>query len=261
MKELKYKVTQITFEYFGNDTHVIIAPDKSSEIGMNEITSQDKIYSFKNIKKVNDYKLFFDIGANIGESSVWAFDTFKDINVIAVEPSTFLNNYYKKNLKKYSKKYELYSAAAGTENGYVYFNYHEGHNGGSHTSDSIENDSSHSEKVDSIDLLSLVEEKTKNYKKEEVLMKMDIEGAEIAIIEDERFKSIFSKNIDKLIIELHGNFDSKIKAYEKIIKVLGEKNVSVDITNWRDNAWKNYQKLLGSKDSKGFSIWKRENSK
>lgn len=140
----------------------------------------------------------FDLGANIGLFSMYAWDFAKKI--VSVEPSGQIFEYLEKNMLQKPKQTKtiLLKAAIGAKNGEIdlygsdtNLTMFSTHKVGIHADDS--------EKVEMIDMEELFKRsKTKKCD----IMKIDIEGSEFEVLSSRGFSKVASK-IDFIVGEIH----------------------------------------------------------
>ena len=173
------------------------------------ISNLDKEFEFlKNINLSED-QLIIDAGAYIGTSSIRLSQLFKKNKIIAIEP--FKENYdiMLKNIEKYENVIPLNSALVSSDYTDEVFLYKSktgawGNNILKDTFDDRNIDII--KKVNKIDLKSLINK----YKKKISILKLDIEGSEKMIFEND--VNILN-DIDIIIVELHK------KIYQDIEKI------------------------------------------
>ena len=163
------------------------------------ISNLGKEFEFLKDIKLSENQFIIDAGAYIGASSIRFSQLFKHHKVIAIEP--FKENYdlMLKNIKKYENIIPINSALVPSNYTDEIFLYKSktgawGNNILQNTFDDRNLDVIN--KVNKIDLSSLL----KQYKKKISILKLDIEGSEKMIFEND--KDIL-KDIDIIIVELH----------------------------------------------------------
>jgi FkbM family methyltransferase len=156
---------------------------------------------FKNLKNP---KLIIDAGANVGFVSVFYANRFPPSEVIAVEMEESNFEMLKRNTNGY-KNIKPVRAALWNHNGGVSF-------GDSNSKDSFNlvDQSTNRYNVPSVTIKELLNDTTAD------LIKLDIEGAEVEVLDDMRVNNIQPK---VLVVELHERFrEGCTKALEKYLE-------------------------------------------
>lgn len=212
---------------------LIISPDKSSRFGINKIANNNSIYDLRFIDDNINVKLFIDAGANIGLSTIWAKTKFPKAKIIAFEPSLSLSYFYKKNTKNF-KKINFFNKAVFTNEGMIDFYYKNNHSGASTTnSQMLTGDHRPPKKVEAFDFIEFLD--NLNFNRDEVMLKMDIEGGEDFLFQNINFLNILKQKVKYLLIELHGDVQKQVSQYKSLISTMGIENVSVNIQGNLEN--------------------------
>jgi FkbM family methyltransferase len=162
----------------------------------------DESYKFKS----KNESVIYDIGANIGVSTLFFRLNYPNAKIIAFEADKNIYEILKNNLKAYNN-IEIINKAAWIENRIVSFD-NEG-------SDSGKIDNNGDKKVEAIRLLEFLEKEEKIN-----LLKMDIEGAETEVFMDIKYQL---NKIDNIIMEYHYKNNSEDKLIE-ILTILKQNN-------------------------------------
>lgn len=173
------------------------------------ISNLDKEFEFLKNINISEDQLIIDAGAYIGTSSIRLSQLFKKNKIIAIEP--FKENYdiMLKNIEKYENVIPLNSALVSSDYTDEVFLYKSktgawGNNILKDTFDDRNIDII--KKVNKVDLKSLINK----YKKKISILKLDIEGSEKMIFEND--VNVLN-DIDIIIVELHK------KIYQDIEKI------------------------------------------
>ena len=131
-----------------------------------------------------------DLGANVGFSCLWWLTRFPQAEVIALEPHPTHFGQCRANLAANNmlSRVELHQAAAGTESLRIMMS-------DAGTSSSVIAGSGAGIAADMLDVFALLAGRRVD------LMKLDIEGGEYAILEDQRFASL---QVPCVVMEWHG---------------------------------------------------------
>ena len=164
-----------------------------------------KQYYYFNPDSINP--VIYDCGANVGTSCLFFKEFYPSAKIKAFEPDPSISLLLKNNLNSNSiDDVEIISKAVWVDNNGIEFGA-EGSDTGSifSTKNQI--------RVESVRLKDLLEEET-----EVDLLKLDIEGAEVEVIEDCNESLLKVKNI---FIEYH-SFKDKEQDLDKILKILSQ---------------------------------------
>jgi len=163
------------------------------------ISNLGKEFEFLKNINLSENQLIIDAGAYIGTSSIRFSQLFKNNKIIAIEP--FEENYHimLKNIEKYENIIPINSALVSSNYTDEIFLYKSktgawGNNILKNTFDDRNLDVIN--KVNKIDLKSLLNQ----YKKKISILKLDVEGSEKMIFENDKD---LLKDIDIIIVELH----------------------------------------------------------
>ena len=188
-------------------------------------------------KKTNTI-LFVDLGANLGQGYSWFSNHFDGDNIKfeLFEPNPYCLTELKRLADVKNGKVKLHGVAVGPQAGNFKFYGLAENEGGkyseggsileTHASAWYEASSDLAIDVEVIDFSKYLHEKSKNY--ETILVKMDVEGAEVELLE-KMIKDFSIDLIDYLYVEFHSQFleeeNSKItkQREENIIKELKKK--------------------------------------
>jgi len=163
----------------------------------------------------NEKVLIVDLGANLGQSYrlFKKYFKFKNVKFELFEPNPFCCNELKKIPEIASGKVKLHNSGVGLKSGHVNFyglNDNEGgrfSQGGSivkhHNSRWYKSTKSKSIKVNIINFSNYLISKSKKFNR--ILVKMDIEGAEVSLLENLISKKTIKK-IDVLYLEFHSKY-------------------------------------------------------
>jgi FkbM family methyltransferase len=157
----------------------------------------EEIYSFKTN---NPGPVIIDCGAHIGMSILFFKNLYPDASIIAFEPDTHNYGLTKKNLENWKyNNVELIKKAVWINNGTIQFN--QLNDMGSSI---VEGGTTIAGDVVSVECVRL-----RDYLENKVdFLKLDIEGAEFAVINDCMDKL---QNVENLFIEYHGKFEEMDK--------------------------------------------------
>ena len=183
--------------------------------------------------------LIVDLGANLGQSYKLfrKYFKFKNVKFELFEPNPFCCNELKKLPEIVSGKVKLYNSGAGLKSGHTNFyglNDNEGgkfSQGGSivehHNSHWYKSTKSKSIRVNIINFSNYLISKSKKFNR--ILVKMDIEGAEVSLLENLISKGTIKK-IDVLYLEFHSKYQkSRLSKKTRIreLKILDKlKNIN-----------------------------------
>ena len=174
----------------------------------------------------DDKVLFLDLGANIGQGYSWFSKFFKGENIDfeLFEPNPYCYKKLKNNLKIKKQAVTIHNLGVSTKSGKVKF-YGLQEEGDiyslsgsilkNHNSIHYESKEENAIEIKTIDLGEYIIEKSKTYEK--LIIKMDIEGAEVDILEKLISTEIVNL-IDILYVEFHSQYQVKSK-YSRLIRV------------------------------------------
>lgn len=174
-----------------------------------------KIFKFVRVFKKHHKSLYIDLGAHVGKTFrlfYWVCST-KRTHFHLFEPNPHCFDILRNKIDKLSGNIRLFKEAAYVSDGIIEF-YGLGEDEGGKFSQGgsvLKNHNSHaydakkinSIKVKSIDFSVYLKEQLLNY--DSIIIKMDIEGSEVPVLEDLIKKKLIS-NIDMLLVEFHGDY-------------------------------------------------------
>ncbi len=181
----------------------IVGPDAASFVFMYKEILNERIYSFS---PSNDQPLILDCGANIGLSTIFFKETFPNARVLAFEPDPKICSFLRQNIANFElKNVEVFEYAVWKETTNLTF-LSEGADGGRVQK---KDDTKSIVHIKALDILDFVNEKID-------LLKMDIEGSELIVLE--RLSSKLQM-IDNFFIEYH-SFGRESQELDKILALL-----------------------------------------
>jgi len=187
-------------------------PDAASVISTFSELFIHESYKFISSK---ENPLIIDMGANIGLSVIYFKTLYPKSELIAIEADPLIFDYLRRNINSFRlNNIEIINKAVYNSNTNLYFN-SDGADGGK-----ISNTQNGNIIIETIDVLDIL---PKN--KEIDFLKMDIEGAELIVLE--RCKEIL-ENVKKIFIEYHSAADYP-QELSKILKLLESKGFRYDI--------------------------------
>lgn len=200
---------------FGKKDHKIKFVDMISgyEAALGMFESNSLFDCIDKIKQ-NEIKIFFDWGCNDASTSIWGHDHFSNAKIYSIDPNPKAVKIAKKNTKKLDR-INIELAAIGVTQGIIKFGFDDNWSMGGSTRWISEKDNW----VDVIQFKadSYLREKTSGFEKEEVVLKIDIEGAEIELFKNKDFLKELRKSVGYLLIETHGSFE-----YQKSLSIVIE---------------------------------------
>jgi FkbM family methyltransferase len=197
------------------------------------LNSKIFLLTYIDSRLINKYEksLFVDLGANLGQSFHW-FSSFYDNNFLTFElfePNPFCFQELMKN-KNMLKKCNIYNLGVGSRNEKVKFYGLSNNEGGkfaqggsivkNHNSISYHTRENSAIYVNLINFSNYIFQKSNIFNK--IVVKMDIEGAEIDVLES-LIKSSAIKKIDILYVEFHSKYlvkKYKNNIYKKEIELI-----------------------------------------
>lgn len=204
-------------------------------------------YMFKEIFIGNGYlfrtntsnPFIIDCGSNIGMSVLFFNLIFPDCRILAFEPDEFTFHILEKNVKQNNlEDVVLQNMALSDHDGVVDFYYDQEHPSRLQMS-TLENRMPKQKKEVKSTRLS-------NFIQEEVdFLKLDIEGTEIAVIQDLKEENKI-RLINQMVIEYHHHIDKDKDSLSKILTILEESNFGYQIDSSASRPWKSksFQDLL-----------------
>ena len=195
------------FKKFLNDKKIIKISFKKQEYSIRPhehdlevlISNLEKEFEFLKNINLNEDQFIIDAGAYIGTSSIRFSQLFKKNKIIAIEPFKENLEIMMKNIEKYENIIPLNSALVSTNHSEEIFLYKSktgawGNNILKNTSD--ERNLDIISKVEKVNLIDLID----RHKKKISILKLDIEGSEKMILEND---INILNDIDIIIVELH----------------------------------------------------------
>jgi FkbM family methyltransferase len=217
----KVKILKETQNYFiveyelNKKRKFIIRHKPSSDFSVFKSVIIEKQYSFNFECKNNEQFVIIDAGANCGYTAIYFQDRFPSSTIYSIEPS--FSNYEILNanieLNQLNNVY-LINKALWYENDLLGFdsNFRDGLE---HSIRTIENNNENELKIPALNLKSLIDEF--NVKNIEIL-KIDIEGAEAEIFNNDKQLNEVLKITKNLAIEIHDEFQCREKI-EYVLKM------------------------------------------
>ena len=209
VKDLKDKSHHIT-SIIWNDNKVFYRTSSSDMILIYEILLQSKYKSEYFFPDILNPKVIFDIGGNIGITSIYLASIFPDATIYTFEPLPDNFEILKKNIQKY-KNIEAFNIGLGSKNGTfkVYLtNDSENFGGFSFYTDT---DTYSSDTFISCEVENVNEVIEKLQIKTIDLIKIDTEGSEYDILM--AIKENFLRQTKWITGDLHGNKDFELLNY------------------------------------------------
>lgn len=196
------RYTETIFNFLEKPIKII---DSASFVSAHKAIFQDEIYKFKTD---NPKPYILDCGANIGLSVIYFKKLYPDSVISAFEPDKKAFDALKFNVNSFNlKDVELINKALWREETSIKF-FSQGADGGRIA---LENDDKNIVEIDTLRLKSFIDKPID-------LLKLDIEGAETAVLEDSR-ESL--GNVKNLFVEYH-SFINKEQGLDKLLKILKE---------------------------------------
>ena len=181
--------------------------DSASFLGQFKEIFLDRSYEFVSD---NNAPVIFDCGANIGMSSLFFKTIYPHSNITAFEADSSITEIFKKNLKKNNiHDIKIIDAAVWINDKGIQFSVDGADGGSMQGTDNIKN-------VRSVRLLDFID----NCSKKIDLLKIDIEGAEVDVIQD-CAKSL--SKVKNIFIEYH-SWNSSEQNLGEILKILEAQN-------------------------------------
>jgi FkbM family methyltransferase len=185
--------------------------DSASFIGQYQEIFKKQAYQFKN---VNEQPVIIDCGANIGVSILYYTRQFPNAKILAFEPDKNIFPVLKKNIEKIeNSNVTLINKGLWDTDGKMIF-IQEGADGGHLVGDNI--NISIEAKIAEIETTRL-----KDYLKGGIdFLKIDIEGAEVVVIEDCKN---YLENVQQIFIEFHSTINKR-QQLDSILSILANNN-------------------------------------
>lgn len=171
-------------------------------------------YKFET-KKVEPY--IIDCGANIGLSLVYFNQLYPNAKIVAFEPDPTLFEICKNNTAYFEEKLKLYPYAVWNEETILYFE-SEGADGGRVEKEKIgENENPKNNKTSTKNIIEVKAVRLQQYLNQRIdLLKIDIEGAEITVLED----CVDSLHwVGNLFVEFH-SFENSPQRLGQLLSIL-----------------------------------------
>jgi FkbM family methyltransferase len=174
---------------------------------------------FVNCKKSNPY--IIDLGGNIGITTLYYKTLYPQSEILVFEPSSTLFKKLSNNIQKNSlKNITAVNKAVFSQEGALYF-----------TDNSNLNGQVSTKKTNTPIQTTIL---SKHINKDVDILKMDIEGAELHVLNDLHITKKI-KHIKNIVLEYHHNdFDSNEKLYE-LLKIFESNNFSYKIKSAHNN--------------------------
>lgn len=174
-----------------------------------------------------------DCGSNIGVSVLFFNLFFPECRLLAFEPDEFTFQILEKNVKQNNlQNVVLQNMALSDHDGVVDFYYDQEHPGRLQMS-TLEIRMPKQKK-------EVISTRLSNYIEGEVdFLKLDVEGAETAVIEDLK-KEIKIRFIDQMVIEYHHHIDKDTDGLSKILSILEESNFGYQFASLVALPWKRH---------------------
>jgi FkbM family methyltransferase len=190
LKVLKYsRYHPIKTRYLNYSFHV---PDNLSFVNQIKDIFIDQLYKFSSS---SDNPVIFDCGSNVGTSVIYFKSLFPKSTIKAYEADPKIFEYLNENLRSNNiTNVDVLNKAVWTKNGNISFN-HEGADAGRIS------DGKNSLNVESVRLKEEIEKQ-----KTIDLIKMDIEGAEVAVLRD--CEDVLSK-VNNIVVEYHSSYQNE----------------------------------------------------
>ena len=163
----------------------------------------------------NDRPLIVDCGSNIGLSVIYFKTLYPNSRIIAFEPGAETYSYFKDNiLNNKIESVITHNVALSSQDGELDFYYDEEDIGSLTMSTKKERMGKNKRRVKSVPLSRYIDTEVD-------FLKMDIEGAELEVIE-EICKSGKISYVKQMIIEYHHHISVKIDEFSKLLNLLEE---------------------------------------
>jgi FkbM family methyltransferase len=165
-----------------------------------------------------DVRLIIDCGANVGFSSAYFLSRFPDAELIAVEPDAGNFLALERNVRPYGKRVTLLHAGIWTHEAALVMSDEPFRDGFEWTRQVREALPEEAVTVPGVDIRTLLD---RSGHERISLLKIDIEGAEALIFDDER-RRLWIDRVDNLVIELHDDsqFGDATVAFGRAIREL-----------------------------------------
>jgi len=185
----------------------LFIPDSASFLSMYKEIIEKEIYKFYTTSK-NPY--IIDCGANIGLSIIYFKKIFPNARIVAFEPDKKIFNLLKKNIQSFNlKNIKLIQKGVWSKKSTMNF-YSEGADAGRIVTNTHINNTNKIYTIKLNDFLNKIVD----------FLKIDIEGAEVDVLENSKDKL---SNVKNLFVEYH-SFTNQKQRLDKIIKILLNQN-------------------------------------
>lgn len=166
-------------------------------------------------------KVYFDVGANDGSTSIWGHYNLLNAEIYSIEPNPFAIKVMKRNLLRVvGNKINIIEKAASTDGGkIVNLSFDDNLSLMATIKKEWTDNKKNNIKVQTVNLSDLIKDKCDNVNPNDVLLKMDIEGGEISLFNDPYFLETISKYVGNLIIETHGSITEQEKIIREVTKI------------------------------------------
>ncbi|WP_339032136.1 FkbM family methyltransferase [Bradyrhizobium symbiodeficiens] len=165
-----------------------------------------------------------DCGANVGCSAIYFKLSFPDARITCFEPNPLIFPYLQKNVSGLSSV-ETVQMACGKENGTISFKVHPAYSTGSTTKDLWSPD---------MEKIEVAQVRLSDRIKERVdLLKLDVEGAELDVLEDLEAAGKLSM-IDRMSIEFHHNLTMDRSDLAQFLSIIERAGFAYTIDASRD---------------------------
>lgn len=180
-------------------------------------------------------KVYFDVGANDGSTSIWGHYNLPNAVIYSIEPNPIATEVMKGNLSRVvGNKINLIEKAASIDGGkIVNLSFDDGLSLMATIKKEWTDNKKNNFKVQTINLSDLIKDKCANIDPKDVLMKMDIEGGEVSLFNNPHFLETISKYVGNLIIETHGSITEQAKIIREVTKIFPL--TSAINTTWLDH--------------------------
>lgn len=208
MEYLKLYLISNTKRYKPSTTRILknklFFADSASFVFMYDEIFLKEIYQFKNSSKE---VYIIDGGANIGLSAIYFKKKYPNSEIVAFEPDPDIVNFLMKNITSFDlKNVTVVNKGLWNTEGHINF-FPEGSDGGR-----IEPILGHNNKKTTIQTTRLRSYLNKNVD----LLKLDIEGAELLVLEDCKDQLV---NVKNLFIEYH-SFSNNHQCLDRILNII-----------------------------------------
>ncbi|MEJ7627563.1 MAG: FkbM family methyltransferase [Ferruginibacter sp.] len=195
--------------------YIYLRPYSSDELVFSQVFIHEEYKAVVNIYDqfyTKPPELIIDCGSNIGLASIYFFMFYPEVNVIAVEPFKKNADLIRQNFDSVSlKKYKIVEAGIWNSNGWLSVDRE--FRDKKEWSVRLIQSGKDKKDIRSCSLLEMIE----GCKGLVDILKIDIEGAEQQLFEDENYAASFLKKVKCLALEIHDEFKGRNNIY-KILK-------------------------------------------